>query len=72
MKVLFFIGLLVLILGIASLFVPISHKSREGIDVGGLALRVETRSDEKVHPIVSAAMILGGIGAMAAGKRKSS
>ena len=72
MNVLFFIGLVVLILGIVSLVVPIPQSEREGLTVGGVSLGVETRHQEKVHPALSAVMILGGLGAMAAGKRKSS
>jgi hypothetical protein len=68
MKALFFIGLIVLILGIASLVVSIPQSEREGVKVGGVSLGVETRHQEKVHPALSAVMILGGLGAMAAGK----
>ena len=72
MKALFFIGLIVLILGIVTIAVPIPHSERGGISVGGVSLGVETRHEEKIHPALSAVMILGGFGAMAAGKRKSS
>jgi len=72
MKALFWIGLVVLILGIVSLVVPIPHSEREGVTVGGVSLGVETRHEEKVHPALSAVMILGGLGAMAAGKARSS
>jgi hypothetical protein len=72
MKALFFIGLAVLILGIVSLVVPIPHSERGGISVGGVSLGVETRHEEKIHPALSAVMILGGLGAMAAGKRRTS
>jgi hypothetical protein len=72
MKALFFIGLVVLILGVVSMLVPIPHNERDGISVGGVSLGVETRHEEKVHPALSAVMIMGGLGAMAAGKRKSS
>ena len=72
MKALFFIGLIVLILGVVSLVVPIPHSEKEGISVGGVSLGVVTRHEEKVHPALSAVMILGGLGAMAAGKGKSS
>jgi hypothetical protein len=72
MKALFFIGLVVLILGIVSLVVPIPRSERGGISVGGVSLGVETRHDEKVHPALSAVMILGGFGAMAAGKGRRS
>ena len=68
MKALFFIGLIVLILGIASLVVSIPQSEREGVKVGGVSLGVETRHQEKIHPALSAVMILGGLGAMAAGK----
>ena len=72
MKAFFWIGLVVLILGIVSLVVPIPHSEREGVNVGGVSLGVETRHEEKVHPVLSAVMILGGLGAMAVGKGRSS
>ena len=68
MKILFWIGLVVLILGFASLAVPIPHSAREGLTIGGVSVGVETRHEEKVSPAVSAALILGGLGAMVAGK----
>jgi len=70
MKGLFFAGLVVLILGVVSLIVP--HSEREGFSVGGASLDVETRYEEKVHPALSAVLILGGLGAMAVGRRKTS
>ena len=45
MKALFWIGLVVLILGLASLVVPIPQREREGISVGGVSLGVETRHE---------------------------
>jgi hypothetical protein len=72
MKALFFIGLVVLIMGIVSLVVPIPHSEREGLAVGGVSIGVETRHEEKIHPALSAVLILGGVGAMAAGKRRNS
>ena len=71
MKALFWIGLVVLILGVVSLVVPIPRNERDGVNVGGVSIGVETRHDEKVSPIVSAVMILGGAGLMIAGKGKS-
>jgi hypothetical protein len=71
MKALFWIGLLVLILGIGSLVVPIPHMNREGVTIGGLSLGVETRTEEKIAPVVSAAMIAGGLIVLIAGTRKS-
>ena len=71
MKPLFWVGLVLLILGVASLIVPIPHNQREGVNVGGVSLGVETRHDEKAPPIVSAVMILGGVGLMIAGRPKT-
>jgi hypothetical protein len=71
MKPLFWIGLVTLILGIASLLVAIPRRERDGVNVGGVSIGIETRHDEKVSPIVSVVMILGGVGLMIAGKGKS-
>ena len=72
MKALFWVGLAVLILGIVSLVVPIPHRDREGVTIGNLSLGVETRREEKVSPVLSAVMILGGLGTMVAGRRRPS
>ena len=71
MKALFWIGLVVLVLGIASLVVPIPRNQREGFMAGDVSVGIETRHDEKVSPYVSAALILGGAGMMVVGKMKS-
>jgi hypothetical protein len=72
MKGLFIVGLVVLILGLVSLALPIPHSQRQGLTVGGVSLGVETRQEEKISPALSAVMILGGLVAMAAGKRRTS
>jgi len=66
------IGAAVLILGIATLFVPIPQREKHGITVGDLSLGVVTQSDEKVPVVVSVVMILGGLGAIALGARRGS
>jgi len=70
MKALFWIGVVVLILGVVSLVVPIPRSERDGFKVGGMSVGVETRHEEKVPPLVSAVMILGGIGTMVAGRMR--
>ena len=71
MKILFWIGLLVLMLGVASLLVPIPRNQRDGVSVGGVSIGIETRHDEKAPPVVSAALILGGAGLMIAAKART-
>lgn len=68
MKPLFWIALVLLILGVVSLLVPTSRKERNGVTVGGVSIGIETRHDEMAPPIVSAAMILAGAGLMIAGR----
>ena len=66
------IGLILVILGLASLVVPIPHAERHGISAGPVSLRVQTTTRERVHPGVSAVLIAGGVVliAIAAGKRR--
>jgi hypothetical protein len=69
MKALFWFGLLVLALGIASLFVSIPRSETEGIKAGNVNIGVEVRHSERVSPVVSAVLILGGAGMMIARAR---
>jgi hypothetical protein len=67
-KLLFWIGVLSAALGLISLVVPIPHTEREGFSAGSFSMGVETKHSQTVSPIISAVMILGGIGMMIAGK----
>lgn len=68
MRALFVIGIVVLVLGIASLFVAVPQRERHGVEAGGVSLGVETKTERKVAPVVSAVMIIGGVGMMIAGR----
>jgi hypothetical protein len=70
MKPLMVVGILLLVLGIASLFVPIPHNENQGISAGDMHIGVQVRHDEKVSPIISAVLIVAGAGLMFAGARK--
>ena len=70
MRVLLILGLLLLLLGIASLFVPIPHRERRGLDAGPVSIGVTTTSRERVHPGVSAALIVGGVVLLIAGRAR--
>jgi hypothetical protein len=69
MKLQFWFGLAVLVLGLASFFVAIPSTERQGIKAGGLSVGVETQHSEKVSPIISGVMLLAGAGLMIAGRR---
>jgi hypothetical protein len=71
MKPLFAVGLVILILGVASVFVPIPKKERSGVQVGGVSLGVETTHRDTVAPIVSGVLILAGAVLMIVGRGRS-
>jgi len=58
-----------IVLGIASLIVPIPHTETHGIKAGDLNIGVQTHDSERVSPIVSAVLIAGGIALTIAGVR---
>lgn len=70
MRMLLVVGLILLILGIASLFVPIPRKERHGIEAGGVSVGFDTTTRRNVHPVISAVLIGGGIALSLAGRRR--
>jgi hypothetical protein len=71
MKNLFWIGTIVLILGIASFFVPVPHTERQGVKAGDISFGIETRHTETLPPLASGIMVLGGAGMMIAARKSS-
>jgi hypothetical protein len=69
-RALFITGLIVLVLGIASLFVSVPVKEKHGIKAGPVSLGVETTDYQKVPPAVSIVFIAAGVVLMIAGGRK--
>jgi len=69
MKLLLFAGLLLVVLGVASLVVPIPHSETDGIKAGDLNIGVQTTHSQRVSPIISVVLIAGGIALAVAGKR---
>lgn len=64
------VGIILLILGVASLFVPIPVKEKHGFDAGPLSVGIETTRRERVPPAVSAVLIAGGVVLVAFGAKK--
>jgi hypothetical protein len=69
MKMLLIAGIVLIVLGIASLVVPIPHTETEGIKAGNINLGVQTSHSERVSPIISAVLIAGGIALTIGGAR---
>jgi hypothetical protein len=69
MKMLLYVGLILVVLGIASLVVPIPHTQTQGIKVGDANFGVQTSHSERVAPVISIVLIAGGIALSIAGAR---
>lgn len=69
MKALLWIGVLLLGLGIASLFVPLPRTEDHSMRAGDLKIGVETHTEEKVAPAISAVLIVAGAVMAIAGAR---
>ncbi len=69
MRPLSWVGLIVLVLGIASFFVSVPQKQRQGVKFGGASLGVETTTSQKLPPYISGILVVGGIVLLLAGGR---
>ena len=69
MKILLIVGLVLVVLGIASLVVPIPSTETQGIKAGDVNIGVQTTHSERVSPIISVVLIAGGIALTVAGAR---
>jgi len=70
MKALFGIGIVVLILGIASFFVPVPHHEDHSVKIGDAKLGVQTQHSERISPAISVVLVVAGAGLMSAGRAK--
>lgn len=71
MKPLAIVGLIVLVLGIASLFVGLPRTESHGIKVGDASVGVQTKTNERIPMAASVAMIVAGGVITAMGMKKS-
>ncbi|MGA8271477.1 MAG: hypothetical protein WB919_07940 [Candidatus Sulfotelmatobacter sp.] len=68
MKGLALAGVVVLILGIISFFVPMPHSEHHGFNVGDTHVGITTKHEQKVPPALSIILVVVGAGLMIAGK----
>jgi len=69
MRALFWVGLIILIVGIASFFVAVPQKHEEGVKIGGASIGVQATTQDKLPPWVGGVLIGGGIVMMIAAGR---
>jgi len=71
MKSVTLVGVLLMVLGLASFVVPIPHRENHGLQIGDAKIGVQTEHNERLPPIVGGLLVVGGVVAMAAGSRKA-
>lgn len=69
MKVLMLVGVVVLVLGILSFFVPVPHSEHHGVNLGDAHVGITTHDEDRIPPAVSIVLIVVGAGLMIAGKK---
>lgn len=69
MKGLGLAGVVVLVLGILSFFVPLPHSEHHGVSVGDAHVGITTEHDDKVPIAVSVVLVVIGGGLMIAGRK---
>lgn len=71
MKSLLWIGLLLVAAGLVLMFVRIPHTETHAVKAGDVSFGVETRSQERVSPVICAVVIASGAGLMVVGRSKT-
>jgi hypothetical protein len=69
MKGLLLAGVVILVLGIFSFFVPFPHSEHHGVSVGDAHVGITTEHDQKVPPALSVVLVVAGAGLMIAGRK---
>jgi hypothetical protein len=69
MKPLLLVGVVVVVLGIFSFFVPLPHYEHHGVDLGDAHVGITTHHEDMVPPAVSILLVVVGAGLMIAGRK---
>ncbi|MGZ4819408.1 MAG: hypothetical protein ACXVZJ_12325 [Terriglobales bacterium] len=71
MRGLLVIGVILVILGVVSLFVGLPHQHSSGVKIGGAQIGVQTQTSERIPLPASIAIIAGGVVLAVIGGRSS-
>ena len=71
MRGLLVFGVLLILLGVASLFISIPHRQTSGLKIGDAQIGVQTQTSERFPLPASIAIIIGGVVLAAVGGRSS-
>ena len=70
MRPLFWVGLVVLVLGIAAFLVPITRQEKHGVKLDGASVSMQTTSRERLPLWVGAVLVFVGGAMMVSGARQ--
>jgi hypothetical protein len=71
MRTLAIVGVVVLVLGILSFFVPVPYNERHGVNLGDASVSVTTHHDQTLPPAVGGVLCAVGAVLLIAGMRKA-
>jgi hypothetical protein len=63
------VGVVVLVLGVLSFFVPFPHSEHHGVSLGDAHVGITTHDQERVPPVASIILVVVGAGLMIAGRK---
>jgi hypothetical protein len=63
------VGVVVLVLGILSFFVPVPHSEHHGVNIGDAHVGITTHDEDRVPSAVSIVLVVVGAGLMIAGRK---
>jgi hypothetical protein len=69
LKALMLFGVLLLVIGLVSFFVPFPRYQHHGVNVGDAHVGITTHHDESVPPALSLILVVAGAGLMIAGRK---
>jgi hypothetical protein len=62
------VGVVVLVLGVLSFFVPFPRAEHHGVNIGDAHVGITTHDDQRVPPVMSIVLVVVGAGLMIAGR----
>jgi hypothetical protein len=69
LKALMLVGVVVLVLGVLSFFVPFPHAEHHGVNIGDAHVGITTHDDQRIPPVMSIVLVVVGAGLMIAGRK---
>jgi len=71
MKLVFYVGVFLLVLGLLAFVVPIPSHETHSVKIGDAKLGVQTETSEKLPPVVGVVLLSGGVVALVLGSCKA-